>query len=156
MSQAPNQTATVVSTSLQCSGCSWLHIILALLLIELTFLLCSGILVLLIFRDQVIHVGLCLSELHLVHTLTCVPVEEGLAAEHGSEVLCHTLEHLLDCCGVPGKGNSHLEALRWDVANAHLDVVWNPLNKVGRVLVLDVEHLLVALLGGHATTEECG
>ena len=34
-----------------------------------------------------------------------------------------------------------------------LDVVGDPLNEVRGVLVLDVEHLLVDLLGGHAATE---
>ena len=39
----------------------------------LTLLLHGGILVLLVLADQVVHVGLSLSELHLVHTLTGVP-----------------------------------------------------------------------------------
>ena len=34
------------------------------------------------------------------------------------------------------------------------DVVRNPLDEVGGVLVLDVEHLLVNLLRRHAATEE--
>ena len=37
-----------------------------------------------------------LGELHLVHALACVPVEEGLATEHGSELLRYPLEQLLD------------------------------------------------------------
>merc|ERR1712072_587250 len=37
-------------------------------------------------RNEIVHVGLGLSELHLVHTLTSVPVKEGLAAEHASEL----------------------------------------------------------------------
>ena len=41
-----------------------------------------------------------------------------------------------------------------DVADGCLDVVGDPLDEVRRVLVLDVEHLLVDLLGGHAATEE--
>jgi hypothetical protein len=44
----------------------------------------------------IVHVGLSLSELHLVHALTGVPVEESLSAEHQSELLRHALEHLLD------------------------------------------------------------
>ena len=35
-------------------------------------------------------------------------------------------------------------------------VVGDPLNEVRRVLVLDVEHLLVNLLHGHASTEHGG
>merc|ERR1719213_490380 len=132
------------------------HVVFAFLLIELTLLFGSCILVLLVFRDQVIHIALCLCELHLVHTLTSVPVEEGLTAEHGCEVLSDALEHLLNGSGVASEGDCHLQTLWWNVANAHLDVVWDPLNKVGRVLILHVEHLLIALLCGHAATEESG
>merc|ERR1719313_1293083 len=84
-------------------------IILTFLLVKLTFLFCCGILVLLILRDQVVHVALCFSELHFVHTFSCVPVQEGLAAEHRCEVLCHALEHLLDGCCVTHKSNCHLQ-----------------------------------------------
>merc|ERR1719399_2660168 len=127
-----------------------------LFLVHLLLVLSGGILVLLVLRDEMVHVGLSLGELHLVHTLTGVPVEEGLAAEHGGELLTNTLEHLLDGSGVAEESHGHLEALRGDVANRGLDVVGDPFNEVRRVLVLDVEHLLVDLLGGHAATEEGG
>merc|ERR1719407_317579 len=127
-----------------------------LLLIELALVLGGGILVLLVLGDKVIHVGLSLSELHLVHTLTSVPVKEGLATEHASELLGDTLPELLDGSGVTNEDGSHLETLGGDVADGGLDVVGDPLHEVGRVLVLDVEHLLVDLLGGHAATEEGG
>ena len=130
-----------------------LHVELTLLLIKLTLLLSGGVLVLLVLGDKVVHVGLGLGELHLVHTLTSVPVKEGLAAEHTGEVLSDTLEHLLDGGGVTEEGNSHLQTLRRDVADGGLDVVGDPLNEVRGVLVLHVEHLLVNLLGGHAATE---
>merc|ERR1711988_1023414 len=83
-------------------------------------------------------------------------MEEGLSSEHGSELLTNTLEHLLDGGGVTEEGNGHLESLWWDIANGGFDVVWNPLNEVRGVLVLDVEHLLVNLLGGHSTSEHGG
>ena len=51
---------------------------LLLLLVELSLLLGGGVLVLLVLRDKIVHVGLGLSELHLVHSLTGVPVQEGL------------------------------------------------------------------------------
>ena len=57
------------------------------LLTDILFLFCGGILVLLVLGDEVIHVALSLSELHLIHALTCVPVEEGLLAENGRELL---------------------------------------------------------------------
>merc|ERR1711943_8629 len=127
-----------------------------LLLIELALVLGGGILVLLVLGDKVIHVGLSLSELHLVHTLTSVPVKEGLATEHASELLGDTLPELLDGGGVTNEDGSHLETLGGDVAHGGLDVVGDPLHEVGGVLVLDVEHLLVNLLGGHTATEEGG
>ncbi|CAK0874075.1 unnamed protein product [Prorocentrum cordatum] len=69
-----------------------------LLLVELALLLRSGILILLALRDKVIHVALRLGELHLVHALAGVPMQEGLAPEHRREVLCYTLKHFLNRC----------------------------------------------------------
>merc|ERR1719174_1947688 len=77
-------------------------------------------------------------------------MKEGLSSEHLGELLSDTLEHLLDGGGVSKEGDGHLESLWWDVANGGLDVVGDPLNEVGRVLVLNVEHLLINFLGGHA------
>ncbi|KAH8612474.1 hypothetical protein ERJ75_000884200 [Trypanosoma vivax] len=82
--------------------------------------------------------------------------KERLAAEHGSELLAHAAEHLLDAGVVADEGDSHLEALGRDVADRGLDVVRDPLDEVGRVLVLHVEHLLVDLLCRHAAAEERG
>ena len=123
---------------------------------DFTVIINGGVLVLLVFRDEIVHVGLGFGEFHLVHTLTGVPVEEGLAAEHGGELLGDALEHLLDAGVVADEGDSHLEALGGDVADGGLDVVGDPFDEVGGVLVLDVEHLLVDFLGGHAAAEEGG
>ena len=81
-------------------------------------------------------------------------MKEGLAAEHGSELLGDALEHFLDGGGVADEGGCHLEALRGDVADGRLDVVRDPLDEVRGVLVLNVEQLLVDFLRGHAATEE--
>merc|ERR1712072_832448 len=116
----------------------------------------GGILVPLVLRDEIVHVGLSFGEFHLVHTFTGVPVEEGLSAEHGGELLANSLEHLLDGSGVSEEGDGHLETLGRDIADGGLDVVGDPLNEVRGVLVLHVEHLLVNLLGGHASSEEGG
>merc|ERR1719305_2070438 len=129
---------------------------LHLLLVHLLFILNTSILILLILGNEIVHVGLSLSELHLVHTLTGVPMEEGLSSEHSSELLTNSLEHLLNGGGVSEEGDSHLETLWWDIANSRLDVVWNPFDEVGGVLVLNVEHLLIDLLGGHSTSEHGG
>merc|ERR1712038_1883720 len=87
-------------------GC--LSLLGILLFIEFTLLLGGGVLVLLVFRHQVVHVGLGLSELHLIHTLTSVPMQESLTTEHSGELLGDTLEELLDGCAVANKGGSHL------------------------------------------------
>jgi len=80
-------------------------------------------------------------------------MQESLATEHGSELLRDTLEQLLDSGRVTNEGNRHLKTTGRDITDSGLDVVGDPLDKVGAVLVLDVEHLLIDLLGGHATTE---
>jgi hypothetical protein len=110
----------------------------------------------LVLRDKIVHVGLSLSELHFIHTLTSVPVKEGLAAEHSSELLRNTFPALLDGGGVTNEGGSHLQTLWWDITNGCLDIVRDPLNEVRRVLVNNVKHLLVDLLGRHTSTEETG
>ena len=137
-------------------GCLRHHVLALTILVKLALLLGSGVLILLVLGDQIVHVGLSLSELHFIHTLTSVPVQESLTTEHGSELLRHTLPDLLDGSGVTNEGGSHLQTLRRDVTNGRLDVVGDPLHEVRGVLVDDVQHLLVDFLGGHATTEHAG
>jgi hypothetical protein len=72
-------------------------------------------------------------------------VEESLSSEHGGELFTDTLEEFLDGGGVTNEGGGHLQTTWWDITNSGLDVVWNPFNEVGRVLVLDVEHFFVKL-----------
>lgn len=113
----------------------------------------GSLLVLLVLGDQIVHVGLSLSELHLVHTLTSVPMQESLAPEHSSELVTDTLEQLLDGGGVTDEGGRHLEATGRNGAEGSLDVVGDPLNKVRGVLVLNVAHLVLNLLHGDLATE---
>merc|ERR1712151_144782 len=127
-----------------------------LFFVEFTFFFGGGILVLLVFRDQIVHARFGFGEFHFVHTLTSVPVEESLSSEHGGELFTDTLEEFLDGGGVTNEGSGHLQTTWWDITNSGLDVVWNPFNKVRGVLVLNVEHLLVDLLGGHSTSEHGG
>lgn len=114
----------------------------------------GGLLVLLVLGNKIVHVALSLSELHLIHALTSVPVQESLATEHGSELITDTLEELLDGGGVTDEGGRHLEATGGNGAKSGLDVVGDPLNEVALVLVLDVAHLVLNLLHGDLTTEE--
>ena len=123
-----------------------------LLLVLILALGDGDILVLLILGYQIVHVGLGLSELHLVHTLTSIPMQESLSSEHGSELITDTLEELLDRGRVTNEGGGHLKTTGWDGAEGGLDVVGDPLNEVGSVLVLDVSHLILNLLHGDLTT----
>ena len=124
---------------------SRLRVLVVILLVQVHVLVHCRILVLLVFRDQVVHVGLGFSELHLIHALTRVPMEESLATEHGGELLRDALEELLDGGGVADEGGGHLQAAGWNVADGCLDVVGDPLHEVAAVLVLHVHHLLVYL-----------
>merc|ERR1712066_495549 len=128
-------------------------VLLLFLTIEALVVVDGGLLVLLVFRDQIVHVALSLCELHLVHAFSSVPVEEGLAAEHGGELLRDSLEQLLDGGRVADEGGGHLETSGRDVADGGLDVVGDPFHEVRTVLVLDSQHLLVHLLHGHPSSE---
>jgi len=123
-----------------------------LLIVLLLALGDGGILVLLVLRNQIVHVGLSLSELHLVHTLTSIPMQESLSPEHSSELITDTLEEFLDGGRVSNEGGRHLETTGWDGAESGLDIVGDPLNKVGRVLVLNVAHLIFNFFHGNLTT----
>ena len=66
------------------------------MVVAMVFVLGRSILVLLILGDEVVHVGLGLGELHLVHALGSVPVNPRLAPEHGRELLANSLENVVD------------------------------------------------------------
>merc|ERR1719418_313844 len=59
----------------------------------------------------------------------------------------------VNCSRVSNEGGSHFQTSGWNIANSSLDVVGDPFNKVRAVLVLDVQHLFVNLLHGHAASE---
>ncbi|KAK2504641.1 hypothetical protein MC885_007791 [Smutsia gigantea] len=85
-----------------------------------------------------------------------VPVRsEGLAPEHGRELLRDALEQLLDGRAVANEGGGHLEPTGRDVAHGRLHVVGDPLHEVAAALALHAQHLLVHLLHGHAASEHC-
>merc|ERR1711915_655776 len=71
----------------------WVFVLLDIFLI---ILINGSLLVLLVLRDEVIHVGLGFSEFHLVHALTSVPMEESFSPIHSRELLRYSLEDLLD------------------------------------------------------------
>ena len=79
-------------------------------------------------------------------------MQESLATEHGGELVPNTLEELLDGCGIANERCGHGEALRRDGAESGLDVVRDPLYEIGRVLPLDVLHLVLNLFHGDLAT----
>ena len=68
--------------------------------VSLNVLVSGSILVLLVFRNKIVQVRFSLSEFHLVHTLSGVPVKESLSTEHHCELISNTLPCLLDGSGV--------------------------------------------------------
>ncbi len=120
------------------------------------FLVGSGILVLLVFGDKIVQVRLGFRELHLVHTLTSVPMKEGLATEHDAELIGDTLPGFLDGGGVTDKDGGHLETLGRNVTDGCLEVVGDPFDKVRRVFVDHLVHLFVNDLGGDLSSEHHG
>merc|ERR1712040_28169 len=69
-------------------------------LFKLVLVFSGSLLILLVLRDQIVHIGFGFSEFHLVHTFSGVPMQESLSSEHSSELFSNTLEHLLDGSGV--------------------------------------------------------
>ena len=80
-------------------------------------------------------------------------MQESLSPEHSGELLADALEEFLDGSAVANESGGHLQTTRRDVTDSCLDVVGDPFHKVGAVLVLDIEHLFIDLLHGHAATE---
>ena len=83
-------------------------------------------------------------------------MEESLSPEHSGELFRNPLKDLLDGGGVAHEGGGHLETSGRNVTDAGHHVVGDPLNEVAAVLVLDVQHLFVNLLHGHAASEAGG
>merc|ERR1712178_543903 len=101
----------------------------------------SGILLVLVLGDQVPDVLVGLLELHLVHALALVPVEEGLALVHGTELGGQALEDSLEGGGVGDEGARGFIIDWCALDDGGLLVVRDPLDEVVRVLG-------VALLAG--------
>lgn len=83
-------------------------------------------------------------------------MQESLATEHGRELVTDTLEQLLDRGRVTDEGRRHLEATGRNGAEGGLNVVGDPFDEVGGVLVLDIAHLVLNLLHGDLTAEDGG
>merc|ERR550525_2334168 len=113
-----------------------------------------GILLVLVLRDKVANVLVGLLELHLVHALSLVPVEESLPLVHSAELGGQALEDALESSGVRNECAAVLGVLGRDLNNGSLHVVGDPLDEVVGVGALALLNGLINLLGGHLATEE--
>merc|ERR1719152_1090524 len=100
------------------------------LLFKFVLIFSGSLLILLVLRDQIVHVGFGFSEFHLVHTFSSVPMQESLSSKHSSELFSNTFEHLLDGSGVTDESDGHLQTLWWDITDGGFDIVWDPFNEV--------------------------
>merc|ERR1711997_1440322 len=78
--------------------------LLFFLLIVKFLVIHTGLLILLVFGNQIVHVALSFCELHFIHAFTSVPMQEGLTAEHSSELFRDALEQFLNGSRVPNEG----------------------------------------------------
>lgn len=112
-------------------------------------------LILLVLSNEVLQVGLCFAELHLVHSFASVPVQECFSPEHECKLFRGTLEESLDGSGVGDEGSRHLETWWCNVTQRMLDVVGDPLHEQVRLTRLDVLHCVLHCLSSHVASEDC-
>lgn len=170
LSQPITSSSTISSSSRYSISSSALHSKLSYNHPRAILIHSRRILVLLVFSNQILHVGFSLSELvcvinnrsqtatcltylHFVHTLLSIPMQEGLPLEHGSELIADTLEKFLDSGRVAQEGNSHFKPSRRNVTVSSENIVGDPFHKIRWILVLDIEHLLFNVFHGNFATE---
>lgn len=112
-------------------------------------------LVLLILGDKIVQIGMGVGEFCLLHALAREPMQEGLPLEHKGKLCGNAFKDLVDDCAVSEERAGYGQTLRWDVAHRGFDVVRDPIDKVGTIFVLDVQHLVLDFLHRHLTTENC-
>ena len=89
-------------------------------------------------------------------TFASIPMQESFSSEHGSKLFANALEQFLDGSRVSNEGGGHFQASGRDVTNGSLNIIRDPFDKVGAVLVLDVEELFIHLLHRHPSSEDAG
>lgn len=132
------------------------HTFVEKIVIKLRIFIRWSFLILLIFADQIVHVGFSFSELHLIHALGSVPMQESFATKHASKLLADTTKELLNRCRVADECRWHLQSLRWNVTDGCLNIIRYPFNEVARILVLYRQHLLINFLHRHLSTKDSG
>ena len=80
-------------------------------------------------------------------------MKESFSAEHSGKLFTNSLEQLLNGCRISDKSGGHFEPLWWDITNSGFDIIWNPFDKIRRIFILNIHHLLVYVFHAHFTTE---
>merc|ERR1711994_1033930 len=70
--------------------------VVLIILLSITVEVHHGVLLILIFGDQIAHIFIRLLELHLVHALAFVPMQERLALVHLRKLRRNALKHALN------------------------------------------------------------
>merc|ERR1712156_1191771 len=65
-------------------------------IVKFTLIFSSGFLILLIFRNKIIHVTFSFGKFHFVHAFTSIPMQKGFTTEHSSELFRDSFEKLLN------------------------------------------------------------
>ena len=81
-------------------------------------------------------------------------MEECLSSEHGSKLFTDSLKHFLNGSGISKESDGHFKSFWWDIADWWFNVVWNPLNEIGWVLVLNIQHLFIDFFGWHSSSKK--
>merc|ERR550525_1850709 len=131
-------------------------LILVVVIIFISIQIDHGILFILIFGDEIADILVSFLELHLIHALSLVPVQERLPLVHLRELRTDPLEHALDGSGIGHESCRHGGSLWRHVDNGRLDVIGDPRHEVIRHLGLDFGNLIIHLVGGNGTTVSTG
>ena len=116
----------------------------------------GGFLILLIFGYEIVHIGFGFAKFELIHSFASVPMKESFSPKHGRKLNADSFEEFLDGGRISDECGAHFETTGWDVAHGGFDVVGNPVNEIGGILVLNVEHLLIYLSHGHSAAKDDG
>lgn len=85
---------------------------------------------------------------------TGIPVQECFAPEHGCELLVCSLEKLLHRCRVADERRAERSDRARNVTKRDRSVVWDPLDKVVGIAVLNVRHGLLDFPRAQVATAE--
>jgi hypothetical protein len=108
----------------------------------------------LIFRNQILHIGLSLCHFKFVYTLRGEIAKKSFSTKECSELLCNASEHLLNRCAVTNERSCDF-CKYGGIVNRGLHIIGNPLNerRTAFVFVFDSIYSLLDFLRGESTSK---